>query len=89
MKYCTPEGKLNFQVSGSVHSQIGDLIPWYRVPNRMTSQLNIIFSDEAGFQDDEFSGIYPLPARENLTALKLTDIPEKISVVRVEHSVVD
>jgi bis(5'-nucleosyl)-tetraphosphatase (symmetrical) len=54
----------------------------------MTTQLNIIFSDEAGFQDADFSGIYPLPAQENLTALKLAAIPEKISVVRVEHSVV-
>jgi bis(5'-nucleosyl)-tetraphosphatase (symmetrical) len=84
MKYCTPEGKLDFQVSGAVHAQTAELIPWYRVPNRMTTQLNIIFSDEAGFQDDEFSGIYPLPAQENLTALKLATIPETISVARVE-----
>jgi bis(5'-nucleosyl)-tetraphosphatase (symmetrical) len=84
MKYCTPEGKLDFLASGAVHAQTGDVLPWYRVPNRMTSQLNIIFSDEAGFRDNEFSGIYPLPAQENLTALKLATIPESISVVRVE-----
>jgi bis(5'-nucleosyl)-tetraphosphatase (symmetrical) len=84
MKYCSPEGKLDFQPRGSVHTQIGDLVPWYRVPNRMTAQLNIIFSDDADFQDDDFSGIYPLSAQENLTALKLAAIPETISVVRVE-----
>jgi bis(5'-nucleosyl)-tetraphosphatase (symmetrical) len=84
MKYCTPERKLDFKASGAVHSQTDDLLPWYRVPNRMTSQLNIIFSDDADFQDDEFSGIYPLPAQETLTALKLAALPETISVVRVE-----
>jgi bis(5'-nucleosyl)-tetraphosphatase (symmetrical) len=88
MKYCTPEGKLDFQTSGSVHTQAGELVPWYRVPNRMTTQLNIIFSDEANFQDEDFSGIYPLSAQDNLTALKLAEIPERISVVRVEHSIV-
>jgi hypothetical protein len=46
--------------------------------------LNIIFSDDADFQDDDFSGIYPLSAQENLTALKLATIPETTSVVRVE-----
>jgi bis(5'-nucleosyl)-tetraphosphatase (symmetrical) len=88
MKYCSPEGKLDFQTRGAVHSQTGELMPWYRLPNRLTTQLNIIFSDEADFQDDDFAGIYPLSAQENLTALKLAAIPEKISVVRVEHWVV-
>jgi bis(5'-nucleosyl)-tetraphosphatase (symmetrical) len=59
------------------------------LPNRLTTQLNIVFSDEADFQDDDFAGIYPLPAQENLTALKLAAIPERISVVRAEHFVIN
>ena len=82
MKYCTPEGKLDFVTHGPVAAQ-SELVPWYRLPERLTAQLNIIFADVADFQDAPFPGIYPLSAQTHLSALKLTADPELMSVERV------
>jgi bis(5'-nucleosyl)-tetraphosphatase (symmetrical) len=80
MKYCNDQGKLDFHASGAVSDQTAGLIPWYRVPERMTANLNIIFADDALFADAAFSGIYPLPTQGSLLALALTATPEIISV---------
>lgn len=80
MSYCDENGKLDFHASGPVCEQTTGLIPWYRVPERKTSNLNIIFADEAHFADTAFPGIYPLPTQGSLLALTLTAIPETISV---------
>ena len=82
MAYCSEQGKLDFKACGSVNSQADQLQPWYRLPNRSTSGLNIIFSDEADFQDTAYPGIYPLPSTRILSALKLSTTPELFSVAR-------
>jgi bis(5'-nucleosyl)-tetraphosphatase (symmetrical) len=79
MKYCNPQGKLDFSSSGPVSTQTGDLVPWYRLADRLTRQLNIIFADDADFRDDNFPGIYPLSTQGSLSALKLAATPEKFS----------
>jgi bis(5'-nucleosyl)-tetraphosphatase (symmetrical) len=86
MKYCTPQGKLDFYTTGSMSAQTEELVPWYRLPERLTTQLNIIFADDADFQDVAFPGIYPLPAQTHLPALTLTANPEMIRVERVGQS---
>jgi bis(5'-nucleosyl)-tetraphosphatase (symmetrical) len=86
MKYCNPQGQLDFLTRGPISSQARDSVPWYRLPGRLTAHLNIIFADDADFQDDYFPGIYPLPAQGNLSALKLGTKPEPISVTRVEQA---
>lgn len=86
MKYCSPQGKLDFYTKGPINTQSEDLIPWYRLPERLTTQLNIIFADDADFQDTAFPGIYPLPAQIHLSALKLAATPEMIRVERVGRS---
>jgi bis(5'-nucleosyl)-tetraphosphatase (symmetrical) len=86
MKYCNHQGKLDFISCGSICTQSKDSVPWYRLSNRLTTQLNIIFADDADFQDDNFPGIYPLPTQAKLTALKLASVPEMISVVRLEQT---
>lgn len=80
MKYCNETGKLDFKTSGATGSQSEGLVPWYRLPGRMASHLNIIFSDDADFKDDIFPGIYPMPVHGKLSALKLAATPEKISI---------
>lgn len=85
MKYCSQQGKLDFKTRGPIRTQTQDLVPWYRLSNRLTANLNIIFADDADFQDDVFPGIYPLPSQANLPALKLGASPELISVARVEQ----
>jgi len=89
IKYCNPQGKLDFKTRGSIHAQANkDLVPWYRLPDRLTANLNIIFADDADFQDNYFPGIHPLPTIANLSALKLSANPEVISVARLEQSLV-
>ncbi len=85
MKYCSQQGKLDFKTLGPISTQTQDLVPWYRLANRLTADLNIIFADDADFQDDDFPGIYPLPAQASLSALKLGTSPELISIARVEQ----
>ena len=85
MKYCTQQGKLDFISRGSICTQAKDLAPWYRLPDRLTAHLNILFADDADFQDDDFQGIYPLSTPANLSALTLVTSPELISVTRVEQ----
>ena len=86
MKYCNPQGKLDFITRGPICNQTKDSVPWYRLPDRLTAHLSIVFADDADFQDDTFPGIYPLPTQEKLTALKLVSVPEMISVVRLEQT---
>jgi bis(5'-nucleosyl)-tetraphosphatase (symmetrical) len=80
MKYCNENGKLDFDASGAIRSQHEALVPWYRLPDRLASNLNIIFADDADFDDDLFPGIYPLHTRGMLLALKLAATPERIGV---------
>ncbi|WP_333874426.1 symmetrical bis(5'-nucleosyl)-tetraphosphatase [Methylobacter sp.] len=80
IKYYKEPGRLDFDTSGAIVSQEQGLLPWYRSPDRLTHNLNIIFADNANFEDDIFPGVYPLPAQENLSALKLAATPERISV---------
>jgi bis(5'-nucleosyl)-tetraphosphatase (symmetrical) len=87
MKYCNEQGKLDFISHGSISAQTKDSVPWYRLPGRLTSDLNIIFADDADFQDDCFRGIYPLPTKAKLSALKLGTRPESISVTRMEQTI--
>lgn len=80
MKYCNEQGKLDFKTIGPISTQAEGLVPWYRLPDRATSNLNIIFADDANFEDDSFPGIYPLATNGSLSALRLSATPERISI---------
>jgi bis(5'-nucleosyl)-tetraphosphatase (symmetrical) len=80
MKYYNDQGRLDFHASGAVSDQTTGLTPWYRVSERETTNLNIIFADDALFADTDYPGIYPLPTQGSLSALTLTATPEIISV---------
>ncbi|PPD49633.1 MAG: bis(5'-nucleosyl)-tetraphosphatase (symmetrical) [Methylobacter sp.] len=83
MKYCNGQGKLDFHTSGALGTQDESLVPWYRLPDRMTANLNIIFADDANFEDTAYPGIYPLPTQGGLSALKLSETFEKTSVAHM------
>lgn len=85
MKYCNEQGKLDFHASGAFAGQTAGLVPWYRLPERMNANLNIIFADEANFADTAYPGIYPLPTQGSLSALTLTGALEIISVTCVGY----
>ncbi|MGD0960844.1 MAG: symmetrical bis(5'-nucleosyl)-tetraphosphatase [Methylomonas sp.] len=86
MKYCNRQGKLDFMSRGPAAAQTTGLVPWYRLPDRLSARLNIIFSDEANFQDAGFPGIYPMPAQADLSAVKLSASPGIIGIARVEQA---
>ncbi|ANE55279.1 symmetrical bis(5'-nucleosyl)-tetraphosphatase [Methylomonas sp. DH-1] len=73
MKYCNAAGKLDFNASGPVAEQNPELMPWYRLPDRQAGRLRIVFADDAGFQDQDCSGVYPLPAVCAQIAVRLAD----------------
>ncbi|MGZ4970355.1 MAG: symmetrical bis(5'-nucleosyl)-tetraphosphatase [Methylobacter sp.] len=80
MKYYKEPGRLDFDASGAMTSQAEGVLPWYRLPDRLTANLNIVFADDANFEDDIFPGIYPITTQGSLSALKLEAEPERISV---------
>jgi bis(5'-nucleosyl)-tetraphosphatase (symmetrical) len=80
MKYCDDQGKLDFNACGSVDQQTEGLLPWYKVPGRITANLNIMFADDGNFADAAYPGVYPLPENDSLCAWKLSEIPEMFSV---------
>ena len=82
MAYCTEQGKLDFNAKGAINEQAEGLLPWYRIPGRITANLNVIFADKAGFQDSACPGIYPLASGKALTALRLSATPETVAVAR-------
>mgnify|MGYP001819699803 CR=1 FL=1 len=43
MRYCKPNGKLNFKDKGQIGSQKPGYIPWYEAPNHKHANLKIIF----------------------------------------------
>lgn len=77
MAYCNEQGKLDFKAAGPIDSQPAGLMPWYRVPNRLTSQLNVVFADDAHFADSVYAGFHPLAA---LSALQLSTPTATITV---------
>lgn len=75
MKYCTDQGKLDFKAAGAIATQSEGLIPWYRQPERITVNLNIVFADDANFADTPVPGIYPLSSRTMRSSLRLPAAP--------------
>jgi bis(5'-nucleosyl)-tetraphosphatase (symmetrical) len=43
MRYCTPDGRLNFSDNGPVGSQKKGYLPWYEIEGRKSSELKIVF----------------------------------------------
>lgn len=50
MRFCTPEGLLDLQHTGSADSAPQGYYPWFRVPNRASQNLRIIFGHWAALQ---------------------------------------
>lgn len=42
-RFCHVDGSLELTVKGKMETQVGDLVPWFQVPNRVNADLKIIF----------------------------------------------
>lgn len=85
LRYCTPEGRLEFRHSGPPGSQPPGFLPWFEVPGRASRGLNILFGHWASLDRVGGPGIHPLDTGcvwgRQLTALRLdTDTSERISI---------
>ncbi len=43
LRFCTPEGRLDFERKGRPGSQEGPYLPWFQVPGRRSAEVRIIF----------------------------------------------
>jgi len=43
LRFCTPDGKLDFKHKGEPGSQDGDHLPWFALPQRQSRELPIVF----------------------------------------------
>ncbi|SFF95553.1 symmetrical bis(5'-nucleosyl)-tetraphosphatase [Neptunomonas qingdaonensis] len=79
MRFCTPEGKLEFASKGGLETQPDGFLPWYKHPHRKTAGENIIFGHWAALQGAaDTQNVYALDTGciwgVKLTALRLDDL---------------
>ena len=78
-RFCYPDGRIELNAKGKIDSQAaGDLIPWFRVPNRVNKNLKIIFGHWAALGGvTETPNTYALDTGciwgFSLTAMRLED----------------
>lgn len=81
MRFCSQEGTLCFDQKGPPGSQPEGLWPWFKVPGRRNTDLNIVFGHWSSLGFYRERGIYALDSGcvwgNKLTALRL-DGPEEI-----------
>lgn len=78
IRFCTPQGELEFDTKESAHFAPSGYLPWFAIPNRLTRDLKIVFGHWASLQGESHTpGIYPLDTGcvwgNCLTALRLDD----------------
>lgn len=84
LRYCTLEGELDFHHKGPPGSQAANLIPWYAVPGRKSLDMRIIFGHWSTLGFYQGYNVYSIDTGclwgGQLTALKLDEAPQKISI---------
>lgn len=83
MRFCYPDGRLNLKNKGKI-DQASDLIPWFKLPNRVNQHLNILFGHWAALEGvTDTPHVFALDTGcvwgNRLTAMRLED-GERFSV---------
>jgi bis(5'-nucleosyl)-tetraphosphatase (symmetrical) len=78
MRFCTPQGALDFSYKGNIEEAPPELLPWFQIANSQAIDINIIFGHWAALRGiSNQSNIYPLDTGcywgGQLTALRLQD----------------
>ena len=50
MRFCTVDGRIDLHIKGKPGHQPEDFIPWFEIPNRLSSEDNIIFGHWASLE---------------------------------------
>jgi bis(5'-nucleosyl)-tetraphosphatase (symmetrical) len=83
MRFCDPDGRLDFKSKGPPGSQRAGFHPWYEIPDRASKGLNIIFGHWSTLREYDHSGIYPIDSAclwgGELTALRIDTEPQRIN----------
>lgn len=84
MRYCDNEGRLDFNFNGPPGSQPDNLIPWFAVPNRKSSEMQIVFGHWSSLGYYEGHNCYAIDTGclwgGQLTALRLGERVERFSI---------
>lgn len=84
LRYCSLDGEMDFHHKGPPGTQPPHLVPWFSVPGRKSRDMRIIFGhwSTLGFYVDH--NVYSIDTGclwgGQLTALKLAESPERISI---------
>ena len=84
LRYCSLDGEMDFHHKGPPGTQPPHLMPWFSVPGRKSRDMRIIFGhwSTLGFYVDH--NVYSIDTGclwgGQLTALKLAESPERISI---------
>ncbi len=84
LRYCTADGVLDFSQKGAPGTQPEHLLPWYTVPGRKSLDMRIIFGHWSTLGFYRENNCYAIDTGclwgGQLTALKLEDQPQRISI---------
>lgn len=79
LRFCDADGCLKLKYKGPPGSQPPEYLPWFRLPNRKSKELNIVFGHWSTLGPSEQAGIYPLDTAclwgGELTALRIDCTP--------------
>jgi bis(5'-nucleosyl)-tetraphosphatase (symmetrical) len=84
MRYCKPDGRLDFKQKGAPGSQPNALLPWFRVPGRQSAEARIVFGHWSTLGFYAGDGVFCLDTGclwgGELTALRLDGELARIAV---------
>ena len=84
LRYCDDQGRLEFSCKGPPGSQPDGYRPWFEIPGRKTADCRIIFGHWSALGACDTPRIFPIDSAclwgGELTALRLDDQPERISL---------
>ena len=79
MRYCWPDGRLDFREHGAPGSQIPGLVPWFQVPDRASQQARILFGHWSTLGYHQSRNVWALDSGclwgGKLTAVRLGENP--------------
>jgi bis(5'-nucleosyl)-tetraphosphatase (symmetrical) len=84
LRYCNKKGKLLLQAKGAPGSQPAKYLPWFRVPERASRPLRLVFGHWSTLGEVNDTGIFALDSGclwgGGLTALRLGKVPQRITI---------